>query len=221
MKPALRFSFLLSQLVTLTFLIFISARIIIQHFSAPSIKADSTLNVFFKDIENEKIQKNFLNVLNSYKTLHPYKITLTKRLLESTTMQAQPEFSLNSLFGGARTYEIKLSQYVRHSNKITVADLPEDVLTGWFAHELGHLVDYENYNGMEMLWYGTKYLLFEKFKKSAEHRADWVAINTGFVNEIIAAKMYILESEYLDEKYKNQIKKYYLPIEDIETYLKK
>ncbi|MEQ8239980.1 MAG: hypothetical protein RIA69_12250 [Cyclobacteriaceae bacterium] len=191
-----------------------------DHFTDPKIKATSTMTVYFKGIENDKIRASFLKVLSRFQALHPYEITLTKKRLETSTMQAQPLFSLRSLFGGARKYEIKLAKYVKDSNKILVADLPEDVLTGWFAHELGHLVDYEGYNGLEMLWYGLKYLFNDDFKRSAERNADMIAILRGFDQEIIASKEYILNNDFLGPKYQNQIKKYYMSIEDVRITVK-
>jgi len=32
-----------------------------------------------------------------------------------------------------------------------MADIPKEVLNGWFAHELGHLVDYEGYSDFRMI----------------------------------------------------------------------
>lgn len=133
-------------------------------------------------------------------------------------MQAQPVFSFGSLFSGITHYKVKLAILVRDSKSLKVAELPEDVLTGWFAHELGHLVDYRSYNNLNMIFFGIKYLLSEKFKREAEHAADRIAIRHGFRQEIIATKKFILEHNLLEESYKNKIRKYYMPIEMAEVW---
>jgi hypothetical protein len=206
-----------SKTITTIVFVFLANTFITDHFADEKIKAESSMPVYFKGIENEKIKISFLKVLERFEVLHSYDITLTRKRLETTTMQAQPVFSFASLFRGVRSYEIKLSKYVKDSNDILVADLPEEVLAGWFAHELGHLVDYEDYNEPEMLWYGLRYFFDDDFKRKTEHKADMIAINSGFDEEIIASKEYILGNDFLSSKYQAQIKKYYMSIEDVRT----
>ncbi len=102
-------------------------------------------------------------------------------------MQAQPVFSFNARVGGIRSYEIKWSKYVRDSNKIQMADIPKEVLNGWFAHELGHLVDYEGYSDFRMIGWSIGHVLNENFKRETEHASAMIASNKGFDKEIIAA----------------------------------
>ncbi len=156
--------------------------------------------------------------MERYTKLHQCQVVLKQKKIKSSTMQAQPVFSLGSLFSAITRYKVKLAILVRDSQNLKVADLPEDVLTGWFAHELGHLVDYRSYNNLNMILFGIKYLVSEKFKKKAEHSADRIAIRHGFRQEIIATKRFILEHDLLEESYKNKIRKYYMPIEMAEVW---
>lgn len=156
-----------------------------------------------------------MEVLNRYEALHQYDIRLVQKRIKASTMQAQPIVSLKSLFTGVKRYQIKLALYVKDSDQILVSDLPDDVLTGWFAHELGHIVDYEPRSNFGMIIYGLRYLFSDKFKRQAEHEADNIAVMNGFAAEIIATKRYILENDFLGDHYKSIITKYYMSIDDV------
>jgi len=181
-----------------------------------SAYSQSPSNVQIKNVSSEKIINAFHKVLERYQSLHKYQITLVQGKIKESTMQAQPVVSLKALFKGVKSYQIKIAEFVRDSEEIRVEDLSEDVLVGWFAHEMGHLVDYEPYNNLEMIRYGIKYVLSDQFKRKVEYAADYIAITYGFKEEILASKHFILDNELLDKAYKAKIRKYYLSIEDVE-----
>jgi len=179
-------------------------------------KAD--LVIHFENVESEKIKNSFKKVMLRYHELHDCEITLVQGPLSSSTMQAQPIIKLAHIFGQTNKYRVRLALLVRDSKNIKVADLPADVLTGWFAHELGHLVDYRPYNNFQMLIYGFRYLVSGNFKVKVEHAADYIAISHGFRDEIIATKRFILENDLVGDDYKEAIRRYYMPIEDVEIW---
>ena len=168
------------------------------------------------DVKSDKIKRCFVNVLKRYENLHQYHIHLHQKQLSNSTMSAQPVIKWNNLFTGIKEYKIILGFYVMDSD-ILVEDIPNQVLEGWFAHELGHISDYEQYTNFEMLLYGIKYLLSSSFKKKVEHEADYIALKKGFRKEIIATKKYILTEGLFSDRYTSIIKKYYLPIEALES----
>lgn len=178
------------------------------------------MHVQFSNVESTFIKNCFSNVLKQYKSLHKHEVHLRQKRINSSTMQAQPVLTISSLFSTVKRYKIQLGNYVRDSKELKVDDLPEKVLTGWFAHELGHLVDYEKRSNWRMLIYGIKYLLSSKFRRKTEHEADYIAIDHGFHDEIIATKKFILDHELLEESYKAKIKKYYLSVEEVEMCVK-
>ncbi len=194
---------------------------LIFYWTIPQIKSETNNNtqdsmrVTFKNVENDVIKKSFLKVMERYDALHDYDVVLNQQRVKASTMQAQPKINLVNLFTGVKKYEIKLGVYVRDSEDIAVAELPEDVLTGWFAHELGHLVDYESRSNFMMAIYGIRYVISAKFKRKVEHEADYIAIANGFKDEILATKAFILDHELLEESYKEQIRKYYLSTEEV------
>lgn len=177
----------------------------------------SDFNVEFKGNIEERVKQCFLKVLSHYPSLHKYDIEVKRKKVKSSTMQAQPAFSFKGLFGGTKKYKIKLGKYVQDSDNIAINDLPEEVITGWFAHELGHLVDYESYSSGQMIWYGLKYLFSGTFRKKVEYEADYIALKSGFYEEILAAKKFVLEND-IGESYLTKIKQFYLSIEDIQAY---
>ncbi|WP_425391353.1 hypothetical protein [Ekhidna sp.] len=172
--------------------------------------------VVFQNVKHEHIRKAFLNVLNQYDSLDGYKLILKQRKVKGTTMQAQPVINITKLFGGPDRYKIKLARYVRDSESIKVSELPDIVLKGWFAHELGHVVDYAPHSTIGMIKYGIKYLVSSNFRKEVEHRADKIAIDAGFHEEILATKRFVFEHDLIDDSYKNQMRKYYMSIDDVE-----
>ncbi|RRO20877.1 hypothetical protein [Flavobacteriaceae bacterium 14752] len=173
------------------------------------------MNIIFKGIESKRIQECFLSVVDKFDGLHEFEITVTQVKVKSSTMQAQPIISLKSVFTGVKRYRIKLNEHIRDHKELKITDVPDDVLKGWFAHELGHVVDYKRRSNFKMVVFGIKYLLFRKFKRKVEHDADYIAITHGFHKEILATKRFIIEHESIGNKYKNKILKYYLPEKDV------
>ncbi|MEM9856031.1 MAG: hypothetical protein AAF843_01670 [Bacteroidota bacterium] len=174
------------------------------------------MNIEIVNIRSDKIISAFKEVMERYTSLHDCHILLVQKKIKSSTMQAQPIFNFKSLLKGVKTYKVKLGIYVRDSDTLRVESLPKDVLTGWFAHELGHIVDYQPYSSWQMLRYGIRYVTSQKFKRKAEYAADTIAIAHGFAPQIIAAKKFIIENELMEQKYKDKIAKYYMTISEVE-----
>ncbi len=176
-------------------------------------------DVKFTDLDNQKIQRCFLEVLKKYDDLNDQKFIVVQKKIAGSTMQAQPIIKLSRLFSNKRKYKVKVATYVRDSENIRVADLPEEVLKGWFAHELGHVVDYEPFSNFQMIGFGLKYLFSSEYKRKVEYSADYRAIERGFTEEILASKRFILEQDLVSEKYIEKISKFYLPIKIVELCL--
>lgn len=175
----------------------------------------SKMNIHYSDVQNTKIKDAFEKVLEKYQTLHNYKIHLTQKRLGSSTMQAQPKLRIQNIYKGIDSYEITIGEVVFDTD-IELADLPNDVLEGWFAHELGHVKDYTTYTPFGMGWYAIKYCISNDFTKKVEHEADRIALKKGFKNQIIATKKYLLTEGLISDRYKEKLSKYYLPLEAIE-----
>lgn len=135
-----------------------------------------------------------------------------------STMTARP--AIFSLFKGRRSrkYVIRVSPTVQFGNKCKSLDvLPPDVLEGWFAHELGHVVDYTRYSALGLLGFGLKYLFSPSFRRAAEFRADYHAVSNGMQDSILRTKNFILHEADIPQAYKARIRRFYSSPEEIEA----
>lgn len=173
------------------------------------------MSVHYKNVDTPKIRECFEKVWQRYKPLHQYDITLVQQSIGGSTMQAQPIITLRSLFNGVKRYRINIGEHIRDEESLKLEKLPKEILTGWFAHELGHLMDYQQHSNVQMIWYGIKYYLSHNFKKTVEHDADYIAIAYGFREELVATKHFILGDTRISPNYKSKIKRYYLPEDDV------
>ena len=170
----------------------------------------------YRNVEIEAIKNCFISVVNEFSTLHGHLIILNKTNIKSTTMQAQPILNKSFFSKKKRSFRVDYRETTLIHEDIKVKDLPYEVLQGWFAHELGHIVDYQERSGWDMIKFGINYLISDRCKTGAEKRADYYALQNGFKNEILAMKKYLIDHAHIDEKYKKRIKKYYASPEEIE-----
>lgn len=172
-------------------------------------------------ISDNRISSLFTLALSNYEFKTGTRINLVKTSIKGSTMQAQPVFQFKSLFTGLTTYRIRLAKYVRGSNTMKVEELPDEVLVGWFAHELGHVLDYQSQSFLGMIGYGIKYISSKGFRKKIEHRADQIAIEHGFHEEILATKKFLFTHEEIDPSYRMKMKRFYMPLRDVEEWIEK
>lgn len=177
-----------------------------------------TSNMLFVNVAEERIKNIFLETANQFTELSELNIILRQSKIKGSTMQAQPIVNGKSLFKGIDAFRIRLATKVRDSQTLCVKDLPDEVLMGWFAHELGHVIDYQSRSALSMIGFGLKYLFSRSFRLEAEHRADKIAIEKGFLDQILITKKYILDHHLIEDSYKDKIKKYYMSENDARTY---
>ncbi len=174
----------------------------------------------FRNIRRERSKEIFRKVAEHYPQLKPHHILLEQRRMNKVTMRAQPDmWSLFQKVG--RTYKVQMCVTTDLDDRVDIDALPDDVLYGWFAHELGHVVDYLDYSFFGMVGFAVRYLFSKKFRKETEHKADEIAIDHGMADEILATKKFILEHTRLPEKYKRRIRTYYMSSKSVKEILKK
>lgn len=139
-----------------------------------------------------------------------------KQNIKKSFMQAQPKF-----WGLFRKRKNR-SYYVMISNSFNLEDqefglneIPPEVLIGWIGHELGHIMDYRDRKGFNMIVFGMRYVLSNRYLREAERAADTYAVNHGMGEYILATKDFILNHTHLSEVYKARIKRLYLSPEEI------
>ncbi len=135
--------------------------------------------------------------------------------IRKSVMQAQPKVSSLLRKKLKRKYIIKISRYLQLNDKnLDISTLPFEVLVGWIAHELGHIMDYRYRSSLSMVGFGAKYWLSEKYLKKAERRADLFALKHGLGGKVMKTKKFILNHEEIPDWYKNRIQRLYMsPVE--------
>lgn len=177
--------------------------------------------VIFKNIKDSRIRECFEKVFKSYPELFEHRIVVEQRKLRKTTMRAQPLMKACFTRRACKSFRIEFSNATELDDRVSMSRVPDKVLKGWFAHELGHVMDYLHRGFLEMIWFGLRYISSRRYRKKVEHKADEIAIEHGFADEILATKKYILEHSKLPERYKRRIRKYYMSIDDVHVLLEK
>ena len=123
---------------------------------------------------------------------------------------------IGSLFGGRknRRYRILLND-ARNSffDPILLRSLPFDAQVGILAHELGHIVYYEDLNVFEFGNWGLRYLLEDEFRAAHERTTDLMPVYYGLGSQIYQYAYFVRNDSTCKSLYeleKGFIDKYYL-----------
>jgi len=184
----------------------------------------STLNM--KDIDTlkitnkiipESIAKEITTALSHYPELKDTPIEFRfKEKIKKSFMQAQPKFSGIFKNKKNRSYFVMISESFNIENEsFSISEVPSEVLVGWIGHELGHIMDYQERSGFNLIQFGIGYLTSHRFIKEAERAADTFAVSHGMGKYILATKDFILNHAHLSKVYKDRIRKLYLSPEEI------
>jgi hypothetical protein len=139
-----------------------------------------------------------------------------KKHIKKSTMQAQPEFLSVFKSKKNRSYKILISEKIKIADTIYYTkDMPSEIMIGWLGHELGHVMDFEQRSGLNLIGFGISYLTSKKYIRGAERRADSYAVTHGMEMYILATKEFILKKAGLTQKYVDRIKNFYLSPEEI------
>jgi len=181
--------------------------------------SDHKSNVTFEELDSKRVQQCFFEAHAAFPKLHGHQIIVRKKRIKKTTMQAQPVFGPGFLSRRRRRFFINVNYNPAIDKAIKMEDLPERVLTGWFAHELGHIMDYADRSAFNLLQFGLLYYFSQNFRIGAERKADLHAIDHGFGEHIADTKHYILEKSKLPDSYKKRIDRYYMSPQEVEILL--
>ncbi|MCP9235624.1 hypothetical protein [Lewinella sp. JB7] len=173
----------------------------------------------FQNVEHEQLRQWFAETLRQYPELLGRPIYLRRIAMRYSTMRAQPVINWQFFRRKYRHYRVDFSNHVEVTAHVRVRELPREVVVGWFAHELGHIVDYLERPWRGMIAFGLGYALWSRYMREAERRADTIAVDHGFGSEIIATKHYLMKHATLPHHYKKRLRKYYLSADEIEALI--
>ena len=178
---------------------------------------DHSISVDNKIIPDE-IREEAVYCLQHFPQLEPVHIEFRfRKRFKKSFMLAQPKIWTMFRPKQYRAYKIIMSRmFVLEEGKtLSIEEFPKDVLIGWLAHELGHIVDYTHRSTFQMILFGIKYLVSGIHIKKAERAADVYAIEAGMHKYLGDTKEYILGHNDLSDGYKEKIKDLYLGPEEI------
>ena len=144
-----------------------------------------------------------------------------KKNIKKSVMLAQPTLSSVFKTKDKRGYVVLISERFQITGtEFKTVEVPSEVMIGWIGHELGHIMDYQERSGLNLIGFGIRYVLFKEHIKKAERAADSFAVSRGMADYIIKTKKFILENASITEAYKNRIRKFYLSPEEIMEMVK-
>ncbi len=176
-------------------------------------------HLLFQNVKDGQIRQWFAETLSAYPELQDRPIYLRKLSMKYSTMRAQPVINWSFFRRASRHYRVDFSNHLRITEHVKVHELPRDVVVGWFAHELGHVVDYLKRPTQGMVAFGLGYALWSRYMRKAEMRADSIAVDHGFGKEVLATKKYLMSHSTLPKHYKKRLKKYYLSADELRALI--
>jgi len=144
---------------------------------------------------------------------------------DGAPMESTP--SIWSLFGPGRgrKYQVLLNNSQNsYFDPILLRSLPFDAQVGILAHELGHVVYYENLNILQFAKWGLKYLQDNKFRADHERSTDMMPVYHGLGSQIYQYAYFVRNDSSCLEFYahgKDFMDTYYLTDKELLTIIKK
>jgi hypothetical protein len=160
----------------------------------------------------QHVNERFECVKKQYPELYITEIKLQFFPLCYATMEARPSIIdfLLSFKNDKRRFIILINngtQYRKYAFPLyTVSD---EVLDGWLAHELGHIVFYQTLSRSELFRTSLRFIFDKKYKKSFESGADISAEEHGFKEALHKGVELLLNDPNVSEKYKERMKRFY------------
>ena len=153
----------------------------------------------------------FNNTKGKFFELHDITIEIVSIPMYLSTMSCRPKFIYFLFPWKRRRYIISVNSRKEFSRYSIPIDLLSDTLiTGWFAHELGHVVQYERMNLKEFLAFPFKYFFSSNFRKSFEIQATDLAREIGFGNEFSEVEFFLKNDSRVSKKYRERFRNFYL-----------
>lgn len=178
-------------------------------------------NLIFDNLRSEYVKDCFLEAYQGFPALHKHQLEIRANRISDTAMRARPILNRHFWRRGSRQYRVEISNHVKLDKILGIREMPREVLVGWFAHELGHVMDYLPRTIWSLLNFLIGYLFFAEARRGAERQADLFAIEAGYADQLIATKKFILSHSDLPASYRANIEKYYLSPEEIAMLLER
>lgn len=162
----------------------------------------------------DTLAKTFQGVLSDYSEIKKSSVKLVFTEKKRHMMWARP--TIKSFFKKEMDYIVFVSKDTIYQKFMDT--LSQDAFMGWYAHELGHVVDYNRRGKMGALWMGVQYVLFPKGRMRMENRADKIAIEHGYGCQLLASVN--TSKAHLPNWKQKQVERFYLKLSQLEELIK-
>lgn len=168
------------------------------------------------NVKNKDLEKAVYVALSFYPELKNTKITfkqLTFGIVEHPILMAAARFKTTSILTGKRHYVILLN---KKYGKYLLKEFSFNSTVYLIAHELSHVVDYEQKSRLDLLKFGAKYLI-PKHRLTTEFETDIRVIHRGLGEHMKTYLDDINNSKSVPSRFKKYRSKYYLVKKDIKN----
>lgn len=132
----------------------------------------------------------------------------------TTMMAARPKRNFLFLGRDNRTYVLLITNKGSMNADSVYNELSSCAIIGVLGHELSHIVTYTEKSGSELVFFGIRYFFN---RKKIEAETDLIAIEHGFGQGLVEYTHTIHHSPFVNKKYLQRKKKYYLSANELET----
>lgn len=169
-------------------------------------------NKYFVD----KVELPALIALSFFPELKHTKITFEYKSIK-TTMATRPH--IGKFLMRDRSYIIYINTEAKQKGAVSFDELGLHEQIGIIAHELSHIVDYENRRTLSLIQCGIFYSMFKHYHRKLERETDLLVVKKGLAKQLYSFSNYVLNHSAASDKYKEFKRKNYLLPEEIRDYL--
>ena len=132
------------------------------------------------------------------------------KIARQSFMLAQPIIPTLLKHRSKRGYQIIMKRHFFMDNpKFPNGRVLSNVIVGWLAHELGHVLDYKDRSSINLMWFGVMYYFSHDFLRKADISADKNAVERGFIDSIVESKRFDRNPKYFPQSYINKLNTLY------------
>jgi len=166
----------------------------------------------------KEIELECLTALSCYPELKNTKI-IFKFGSPISTMVSRPKPKSIFRSGNQREYQIIVKEPGSSETGLEWNELSFNSLTGWIAHELGHVVHYTHKTSAGVLFLGIKYA-FPDYRRRMERFTDNIVIQHDLGYALFEGTDYIINHSNATPHYKKYMEKFYLSPDEIKENIR-
>jgi hypothetical protein len=169
--------------------------------SVPAIQFPLLCQVGSSEAQYPDLLSDVQFVLSYYPELKGRKIKVYYSSIKQT-MNCRPCFSNLFVKKEKRTYKIIINNNRGKEKGLPIAKLPAEVRIGFIAHEVAHMLTYDQMNNFQTIKFALKYVFSKEFVYNVERYTDNVAIEHHLAHQLYAGSAYCLNSTDLTPQYR-------------------